>query len=60
MLYGHLFENDYFLDHFMAEMREGVDSGHNVKVEKSRCNLKLEDAAAGLLVIQKFIDEGGL
>ena len=60
VLYGHLFENAYFLDHFIAEMREGVDSGHDVSVEKSRCNLKLEDAAAGLLVIQKFIDEGGL
>ena len=60
VLYGRMFENLYYLSKLIAEMREGVDSGHSVPIEKSRLNHKLEDRAAGLLVIEDFFDKGGL
>lgn len=60
VLYGQMFENPYYLSKLIAEMREGVDSGHNVPIEKSRLNHKLEDKAAGLLVVEDFFDKGGL
>jgi predicted NBD/HSP70 family sugar kinase len=60
VLYGRMFENPYYLSKLIAEMREGVDSGHNVPIEKSRLNHKLEDRAAGLLVVEDFFDKGGL
>ena len=59
VLYGHMFENPYYLSKLIAEMREGVDSGHNVPIEKSRLNHKLEDKAAGLLIVDDFFDKGG-
>ena len=60
VLYGRMFENPYYLTRLSAEMREGVDSGHSVPIEKSRLNHKLEDKAAGLLVVEDFFDKGGL
>lgn len=60
VLYGRLFDNSYFLARLMAEMREGVDPGHNVVVEKSRFNGRLEAPAAPLLVIQHFFETGGM
>ena len=60
VLYGRMFENPYYLSKLIAEMREGVDSGHNVPIDKSRLNHKLEDRAAGLLVVEDFFDKGGL
>ena len=60
VLYGQMFENPYYLSKLIAEMREGVDSGHNVPIEKSRLNHKLEDKAAGLLVVKEFFDKGGM
>mgnify|MGYP004479612553 CR=1 FL=1 len=60
VLYGHLFDNSYYLARFMAEMREGVDSRHNVPIEKSRYNQTLENSAAGLLMVEKFFELGGL
>jgi predicted NBD/HSP70 family sugar kinase len=60
VLYGRLFDNPYYLSRLSAEMREGVDSGHSVPIEKSRLNHKLEDKAAGLLVVEDFFDKGGL
>ena len=60
VLYGRMFENPYYLSKLIAEMREGVDSGHNVPIEKSRLNHKLEDKAAGLLSVEEFFDRGGL
>ena len=60
VLYGQMFENPYYLSKLIAEMREGVDSGHNVPIEKSRLNHKLEDKAAGLLAVEDFFDKGGL
>ena len=41
-------------------MREGVDSRHNVPIEKSRYNQTLENSAAGLLMVEKFFELGGL
>ena len=60
VLYGRMFENPYYLSRLIAEMREGVDSGHNVPIEKSRLNHHLEDKAAGLLVVEDFFGKGGL
>ena len=60
VLYGQMFESPYYLSKLIAEMREGVDSGHSVPIEKSRLNHKLEDKAAGLLVVEDFFDRGGL
>lgn len=60
VLYGRMFENPYYLSRLNAEMREGVDSGHSVPIEKSSLNHKLEDKAAGLLVVEDFFDKGGL
>lgn len=60
VLYGHLFDNSYYLARFMAEMREGVDAGHNVTIERSRYNGKLEPAASGLLMIREFFNLGGI
>ena len=60
VLYGRMFENPYYLSKLIAEMREGVDSGHNVPIEKSRLNHKLEDKAAGLLSVEDFFEKGGL
>ena len=60
VLYGRMFENPYYLSKLIAEMREGVDSGHNVPIEKSRLNHKLEDRAACLLAVEDFFDKGGL
>lgn len=60
VLYGQMFENPYYLSKLIAEMREGVDSGHNIPIEKSRLNHKLEDKAAALVVVEYFFDQGGL
>ena len=60
VLYGRMFENPYYLTKLMAEMREGVDSRHNVPIEKSRYNQTLENSAAGLLMVEKFFELGGL
>ena len=60
VLYGHLFDDSYYLARLQAEMREGVDLRHAVTVEKSRCNGRLEPQAAGLLMVRRFFDNGGL
>lgn len=60
VLYGGLFENSYYLARLMTELREGVDAGHNVAVEKSRYNERLEPCAAALLVVQDYLDRGGM
>ena len=44
----------------MAEMSEGVDSGHSVVVERSRYNGLLENKAAGLIMIGDFFKNGGM
>ena len=60
VLYGRMFENDFFLAHLMAEMQEGVDAGHRIMIEKSAYNKLLENRASGLLVVEDFIENGGL
>ncbi len=60
VLYGRMFENDFFLARLMAEMQEGVDAGHHVVTEKSAYNKLLEDKAAGLLMVESFIENGGM
>ncbi|MDO5001046.1 MAG: ROK family transcriptional regulator [Eubacteriales bacterium] len=60
VLYGRMFENDFYLTRLLAELQEGVDAGHHITTEKSAYNQLLEDRAAGLLVIEDFIDNGGM
>lgn len=60
VLYGKMFENEFFLARLMAEMQEGVDAGHRVVTEKSAYNQLLEDKAAGLLMVEHFIENGGM
>jgi predicted NBD/HSP70 family sugar kinase len=60
VLYGRMFDNDYFLAHFFSEMREGMDTRHTVTIEKSRFNHQLEDKAACLLAVQDYFDNGGI
>ena len=60
VLYGNLFEDSYYLSRLMSELREGVDTRHDVQVEKSRYNQQLEDKAASLLAVQMFINHGGI
>lgn len=60
VLYGRMFENDFFLARLMADMQEGVDSGHRITIEKSAYNKLLENCASGLLVVEDFIENGGL
>ena len=59
VLYGRMFDNDYFLARFYSEMREGMDARHVVRIEKSCYNHQLEDKAACLLAVQDFFDNGG-
>ncbi len=60
VLYGSLFEDAYYLSRLMSELQEGVDTRHDVRIEKSRYNQQLEDRAACLLAVQDFIDHGGI
>ena len=60
ILYGSLFEDPYYLSRLSSELQEGVDTRHDVVIEKSRYNQQLEDKAACLLAVQDFIDNGGI
>lgn len=60
VLYGRMFENSYYLSKLIAEVREGVDAGHSVAVEKSQYNCTLERIAAGVLAVEDFLDKGGI
>lgn len=58
-LYGKIFENPYYLSKLLAEIREGVDSGHGVVVEKSVCTDGMEHSSAGILAVEEFFARGG-
>lgn len=60
VLYGKMFENSYYLSKLIAEVREGVDAGHSVAVEKSQYNCTLENTAAGILAVEDFFGKGGV
>ena len=60
VLYGQMFENPYYLSRLLSEMKEGVDSRHDVAIERSVYNHKLEDKAASLLAVKDFFDAGGV
>lgn len=60
VLYGRMFENSYYLARLLSDLREGVDAGHAVPVEKSQYNQLLEDKAAGLLMVEHFFSNGGM
>lgn len=59
VFYGEIFENSYYLSKLLAEIGEGVDSGHGVVVEKSAHNCYLERSAAGILAVEDFFARGG-
>lgn len=61
VLYGQLFENRFYLSRFLAEMEVGVDleTGQAV-IEKSPYNQTLERSAACILVIEYFLEQGGI
>jgi hypothetical protein len=60
VLYGRMFDDPYYLSRLLSEVREGVDAGHNVVIEKSPYNHRLEDKAASLLAVEDFFDNGGI
>ncbi len=60
VLYGHMFEDPYYLLRLLSEMREGVDTRHAAVIERSRYNLKLENKAASLLAVRNFYERGGI
>ena len=60
ILYGHIFDNPYFLSRLLAHMREGVDADRIVRVEKSPCNGQLETIAAPLIAVSDFFRKGGM
>ncbi len=61
VLYGRLFENRYYLRHFLAEMEEQMDADTGcVTIEKSPYNLTLENQAACILMVEDFFEMGGL
>ena len=59
VLYGQMFENPYYLSRLLSEMKEGVDTRHNVMIEKSAYNHQLENKAAPLLAVEAFFEAGG-
>ena len=60
VLYGQMSENPYYLSRILSEMQVGVDSRHQVVIEKSRYNHHLEDKAASLLAVEAFFASGGV
>lgn len=60
VLYGRVFENDYYLSKLMAEMSEGMEGRENVVIEKSPYNQALETKAAGILMVEEFFNNGGM
>ncbi|MBR0081149.1 MAG: ROK family transcriptional regulator [Clostridia bacterium] len=59
LLYGDIFEHPYYLSRLTSEMDYGMDPAHTAPIEKSRYNGKLEDKAAGILVAEQFLKNGG-
>lgn len=60
VLYGQMFENNYYLTRLMAEMGAGVDDSHSTAIEKSAYNQLLDNKAAGLIMVEKFFENGGM
>ena len=59
VLYGRMFENEYFTARLLSEMYVGVDDGHRTRIGKSRYNRTLENKAAGLAMVEAFLAAGG-
>lgn len=60
VLYGRLFENDYYLKLLFCSLKNDVDRNVESIVRKSNMNMMLNDNHACILAIQKFIDNGGI
>ena len=60
VLYGHVFDNAFFLSRLLAHMREGIDADRTVRVEKSPYNGELETIAAPLIAVAEFFRKGGM
>ncbi len=60
VLYGRMFDHPYFLSRLSGEMQEGVDGSHAAALEKSRYNRQLDRAAAPLLAVAAWMENGGM
>ncbi len=60
VLYGRMFDHPYFLSRLSGEMQEGMDGSHAAALEKSRYNRQLDRAAAPLLAVSAWLENGGM
>lgn len=60
ILYGILFDSQYYMAKLIAEMGEGVDSGHTTSIKKSPYNHSLDSICGCLIVFDDFIKNGGM
>ena len=42
------------------QIEKGIDGRHRVRIERSPYNHRLEDKAAGLLVVDAYLNDGGI
>lgn len=59
ILYGPMFAHRDYLDRLQEQMREGLDQRHRLNMENSRFNGQLEEKAAGILAVEKYLKNGG-
>mgnify|MGYP004449538181 CR=1 FL=1 len=60
ILYGKMFESEYYLTKFSAEMLDYVDAYHKIPVKRCDMNLQLERVSAPLIAITRYIENGGI
>ena len=60
ILYGRVFENEYFLSRLIALMHDGIEADRTVRIEKSPFNGQLEPIAAPLVAVMEFYRGGGM
>ena len=60
VLYGRMFDNAACLSRLLREIEKGIDGRHRVRIERSPYNHRLEDKAAGLLVVDAYMNDGGI
>ena len=60
VLYGRMFDNAACLSRLLREIEKGIDGRHRVRIERSPYNHRLEDKAAGLLVVDAYLNDGGI
>ena len=60
ILYGRIFENEYYLSRLIAMMRDGVEADRTIRIEKSPFNGQLEPVAAPLVAVTEYLRAGGM